>query len=121
MMDGMLTWLAALVLAVSGERGDAAFSYRIEEAAQNRGIEYDGVGCALALDCSRVGEKVWIRVGAAWLPATVVDCGAAHDRAWLRKKDRVLDLPWSFWKALDLPLAPHPAEWSAHPPPHIPQ
>ena len=100
---------ALILFLVSGPiEGDAAFSRQIESVAEYRGIELDVPGCALALDCSKIGEVVWVRVRGAWLKMRVIDCGAKHDRAWLRKKNRVIDLPLWLWNILRLPHRPYP-------------
>lgn len=107
-MGGM--FLLALLLTVSPITGDAAFNHRIEEAAMNRGMSLDGYAGGVALmDCDDLGEEVWVKVGGAWTgPWLSVDCAAEHDRAWLDSVNRVVDLPWSFWNAVGLPLVPYP-------------
>ena len=93
--------------------GDAAFSYRIESAAQVRGMELAGWGSAV-LDCDRIGQTAWVFVGAEWYETLVVDCVAAHDRDWFTDKGRAVDLPWELWRQANLPLMPVPAlvAWS---------
>ena len=110
--------LMIAALATTGAEGDAAFSYRIESAAEVRGVDLDGrPGCAV-YDCSRLGDEAWVRVGAAWTgPYVVTDCVAAHHREFWRERDRVVDLPWSLWEAWGLPLAPYPIELRFSPPP----
>ena len=88
--------------------GDAAFSYRIESAAQVRGMELAGWGSAV-LDCGHLGDTAWIHVGGQWYETLVVDCVAAHDRDWFTDKGRAVDLPWELWRQANLPLMPVPA------------
>jgi len=101
--------------------GDAAFSYRIESAAEVRGMELDGLpGCAV-LDCSRIGQEAWVWVDGSWFgPFRVVDCAASHHRAFWDEHDRAVDLPWSLWDEWGLPLAPYPVKvyFPGVPPPH---
>jgi len=107
--------LLTIILATSPVilEGDAAFSYRIESAAEVRGMDLgDLPGCAV-LDCDRVRERAWVRVGGVWTgPYLVTDCTAAHDRAFWYENDRVVDLPWSLWDAWGLPLTPFPVALS---------
>ena len=96
--------------------GDAAFSYRIESAAEVRGMDLDGHGCAV-LDCSLLGQQAWVFVGGEWFELTIVDCTAAQHREFWDKRNRAIDLPWSLWDDLDLPLAPVPVVVTFEPPP----
>ena len=53
------------------------------------------LGRVALLDCSRLDERVWLRVDGAWLgPVHVVDCAAGHDRERLVKKNFAVDLGW---------------------------
>ena len=112
--------LAALLLLLQSPEplnGMAAFSYRVESAAQVRGVELSDPGCAL-VDCALLGAEAWVYVGDRWVgPLTSVDCGATHDREFLEANDRVIDLPWSLWRELGLPLTPVPALVTFSPPP----
>jgi len=111
----------ALFLATSPVEGDAAFSHRIESAAQVRGMDLAGPGCAV-LDCSRIGDSAWVRVGAAWTgPYVVTDCAAAHHRAFWQERNRVVDLPWSLWRTWGLPLRPFPVALSFSEPGLVPR
>ena len=89
--------------------GDAAFSYRIESAAEVRDMDLDGQdGCAV-LDCDLLGSEAWVYVADDWQgPLLVVDCTAAHHRGFWHRRNRAVDLPWSLWERLGLPLAPVP-------------
>ena len=87
--------------------GDAAFSYRIESAAEVRGMDLEGDGCAV-LDCDLLGAEAWVFVGGDWHEFTIVDCTAAHHRDFWHRRNRAVDLPWSLWDDLGLPLAPVP-------------
>ena len=104
----MVIWL--LLQQPPPVTGDAAFSYRIESTAEVRGMDLAGrEGCAV-LDCSLLGEEVWVFVGDSVVgPLLVVDCTAAHHREFWHRRNRAVDLPWSLWDELGLPLAPVPA------------
>lgn len=116
-----ISMLAILLFSGPDLEGEAAFSYRVHEAAMNRGMTLADPGCAL-VDCSLLGAPAWIRVKGQWVgPLTSVDCGAGHDRAFLERNDRVVDLPWSLWQRLDLPLTPVRVEVSFHPPGDYPR
>ncbi len=109
--------MLTLLLAATVITGTAAYSNRIESAAEARGMDLAGLpGCAV-LDCSRLGDRAWVRVDGAWTgPYLVVDCAAAHHRQFWRDKRRVVDLPRSAWDALGLPLRPYPVALSYSPP-----
>ena len=98
--------------------GDAAFSYRIESSARARGIHLIGVGCAV-YDCDAIGERAYIFIDDVWFDARVVDCTARHDRAFWRRRNRIVDIPYSKWVELGLPLRPYPAFIAWAPPRHI--
>ena len=100
-------WLTATQEAVL--KGEAAFSYRIEEAAATRGIMLTNPGCAL-MGCGDLGRDVWMFVGGAWVgPLTSVDCAQAEHYELNLARGRVVDLPWSLWQELGLPLDVVPA------------
>ena len=53
------------------------------------------LGRVALLDCSRLDERVWLRVDGAWVgPVHVVDCAAGRDRGRLEKKRFAVDLGW---------------------------
>ena len=108
--------LLALFLMPQPEpvQGTAAFSYRIESAAQVRGMELVGWGSAV-LDCDRLGDTAWVFVQGEWYETTVVDCTAAHHRELWAEWGRAVDLPWDLWEAEGWPLMPIPAlvVWTA--------
>ena len=59
------------------------------------------LGRVALLDCSRLDERVWLRVDGAWVgPVHVVDCAASHDRDGLKKKRFAVDLGWLLAKWL---------------------
>ena len=59
------------------------------------------LGRVALLDCSRLDERVWLRVDGAWVgPVHVVDCAARHDRERLEKKGFAVDLSWLLAKWL---------------------
>ena len=61
------------------------------------------VGRVALLDCSRLDERVWLRVDGAWTgPVHVTDCAAGHDQIQLKKKSWAVDLGWLLAKALDV-------------------
>jgi hypothetical protein len=66
--------LLMIILSATSVEGEAAFSHRIESAAQVRGIDMrDLPGCAV-YDCDRIGDRAWVKVGAVWTgPYLVVD------------------------------------------------
>ena len=108
-------WLTATQAAVL--EGDAAFSYRVESAAKANGYDLEDPGCAL-MSCGDKGRAVWVLVGGSLVgPLTSVDCSQeAHYRMNL-ERGRVVDLPWSLWEQLGLPLDLVPAVVFFNPPP----
>jgi len=102
-MTAILT--AALMLHPEPVQGTAAFSYRIESAAEVRGMELTGWGSAV-LDCGRLGDTAWVFVADQWFQTTVVDCTAQHHRSLWHEWGRAIDLPWELWEAEGWPLMP---------------
>lgn len=59
------------------------------------------VGRVALLDCSRLDERVWLRVDGSWLgPVHVADCAAGHDVDNLKKRAWAVDLSWPLAKLL---------------------
>ena len=57
------------------------------------------VGRVALLDCSRLDDRVWLRVDGEWTgPIHVTDCAAGHDRDGLEKRRWAVDLSWPLAK-----------------------
>jgi hypothetical protein len=96
--------------------GEAAFSYHIASAAAVRNMALSDPGCAL-MSCGDLGRHVWVLVNGRWIgPLTSVDCAQKNHFADNVARGRVIDLPWSLWDELSLPLAPVPVTVSFVPP-----
>ena len=111
--SGTLDSMVALILVATGWlsatqvvtlEGDAAFSYHIESAAEVNGYSLDNPGCAL-MSCGDKWRDVWVLVNGDWTgPLTSVDCSQEVHYQMNLDRGRVIDLPWSLWQELDLPL-----------------